>query len=43
LNPWEGGTLNLEPSPEAEAVFYYDNFSVCELEAPLQTITAVPE
>ena len=42
-NPWEGGTLNLEPYPEAEVVFTYDNFSVCELEAPLQTITVALE
>jgi hypothetical protein len=33
-NPWKGGTINLEPNPEGEAVFYYDNFSVCGLNAP---------
>lgn len=37
-NPWEGGTLNLEPYPAKDSVFYYDNFSVCELSAPLETI-----
>jgi hypothetical protein len=39
-NPWPGGRLNLEPYPAEGVVFYYDDFSVCELSAPLATITA---
>ena len=38
--PWKGGTINLEPNPEGESVFYYDNLSVCELSAPLTPIPA---
>jgi len=34
-NPWDGGALNLEPYVESGS-FYYDDFSICELNAPLQ-------
>lgn len=36
--PWEGGTLNLEPMASGDTVFYYDDFSVCELSAPFEPI-----
>ncbi len=37
-NPWSGGTLNLEPYGSSDSVYYYDDFSVCELSAPFQPI-----
>jgi len=37
-DPWEGGTMNFEPYPEGESVFYYDDISVCELTAPFEPI-----
>ncbi|MHC1785421.1 MAG: carboxypeptidase-like regulatory domain-containing protein [Anaerolineaceae bacterium] len=37
-NPWQGGTVNLEPWAEEDSVFYYDDISVCELSAPVQPI-----
>ena len=37
-NPWEGGTVNLEPNLNAEDVFYYDDISLCELSAPFKPI-----
>ena len=37
-NPWVGGTLNFEPYPEGDSVFYYDDISVCELVAPFEPI-----
>ena len=36
--PWEGGTINFEPYPEGDSVFYYDDLSVCELTAPFEPI-----
>ena len=36
--PWEGGTINFEPYPEGDSVFYYDDISVCELSAPFEPI-----
>jgi len=36
--PWEGGTINLEPYPEGEGVLYFDDFSVCGLSAPFEPI-----
>ena len=42
-NPWDGGNMSLEPYPEAEAVFYYDDLSICELSGPLQTIVEPSE
>ena len=37
-NPWEGGTINLEPFLEGDDVFYYDDMSLCELSEPFQPI-----
>ncbi len=37
-DPWEGGTINFEPYPEGDSVFYYDDLSVCELSAPFEPI-----
>ncbi len=37
-NPLAPGTISLEPYPEGEAVFYYDNISVCALSAPFTPI-----
>ncbi len=31
--PWTDGTINLEPYPEDDAVIYYDNLVLCELNA----------
>jgi hypothetical protein len=42
-NPWQGGTMNLEPYPEADGVFYFDDFSICELSASVQTIIETAE
>jgi len=36
--PWEGGTINLEPYPEGDGAFYFDDFSVCGLSAPFEPI-----
>ena len=41
--PWEGGTISLEPSPEGDTIMYYDNLAVCELTAPMQTIVEATE
>ena len=38
-NPWEGGTVGLEPYPEGDSVFYYDDFAICMLSTPAQSIT----
>jgi len=43
LVPWEGGTMNLEPYTVTDSLFPYDDFSICELTAPLQTIIETPE
>jgi hypothetical protein len=37
-NPWQGGTINIEPWAENDGVFYFDDISVCELSAPVQPI-----
>jgi hypothetical protein len=37
--PWEGGSINLEPYPQNESeMFLYDNISLCELSAPMETL-----
>jgi hypothetical protein len=37
--PWEGGTINLEPYPKTDAdAVYFDNLAVCELSAPFASI-----
>jgi hypothetical protein len=36
-NPWEGGTLVLEPMVE-EGAIYYDDVSICEISAPFEPI-----
>lgn len=40
--PWQGGTLNLEPYPDpqsnGQAAILYDNFSLCALSAPPQPL-----
>jgi hypothetical protein len=36
--PWDSGTIGLEPGPEGEAAFYYDNIVVCELNAPFEPL-----
>ena len=30
-NPWQGGTVGLEPYPDGGATFYYDDISLCSL------------
>lgn len=43
-NPWEGGTISLEPYPSGESVFYYDDLAVCEIiESPTQSILSLEE
>jgi hypothetical protein len=37
-DPWEDGTINFEPYPQGDSVFYYDDISVCELTAPFEPI-----
>ncbi len=37
-NPWDGGTVNIEPYAGGDAVFYYDDISVCGLSAAVQPI-----
>ena len=37
-SPWEGGNMSLEPYPDVDAVFYYDDLAICELSGPPQTI-----
>ena len=37
-NPWEGGTVNLEPNLSGDEVFYYDDISLCELSASFKPI-----
>jgi len=29
--PWTGGTINLEPFPDSDATFYFDDISLCQL------------
>lgn len=37
--PWESGTVNLEPYPQTDVdVVYFDNLAVCELSAPFTSI-----
>ncbi|MFZ5822385.1 MAG: carboxypeptidase-like regulatory domain-containing protein [Chloroflexota bacterium] len=41
--PWEGGSINLEPYPDQETdLIYFDNLAVCELSAPFQSIAPAP-
>ncbi len=41
--PWEGGSINLEPYPAQDSdVIYFDNLSVCELSDPFQSIVPAP-
>ena len=35
--PWQGGTINLEPMVE-EGAIYYDDISICGLDAPFEPI-----
>ena len=43
-NPWEGGTISLEPYPSGDSVFYYDDLAVCEIsESPTQSILSLEE
>lgn len=37
-NAWEGGTINLEPYPQGDGVFYFDDFAICELNAPFEPL-----
>jgi hypothetical protein len=37
-NPWQGGTVNIEPNLKGDEKFYYDDISVCELTSPFQPI-----
>lgn len=37
-NPWEGGSINLEPMLDGGDAFYFDDMSLCELSAPFEPI-----
>jgi hypothetical protein len=37
-NPWEGGSVNLEPYMQNDGVIFYDDMSLCVLTAPFETI-----
>jgi hypothetical protein len=41
--PWENGSINLEPYPKTDAdTVYFDNIAVCELSAPFVSIAPAP-
>ena len=40
-NPWEGGTVALEPYPTGTSLFYYDDMSICGLSEAPQSILSL--